>query len=90
MIADIVIFNPSKIADKATYLQPHRFPLGIEYVIVNGKIAIAKGKYLRRLNGRVLKHGRLLLTDGQGDSQTRPCVGSNSQAPDKSNDTTKQ
>ena len=65
MIADIVIFNPSKIADKATYLQPHRFPLGIEYVIVNGKIAIAEGNYLRRLNGHVLKHGAPPLIDGR-------------------------
>jgi len=56
MIADIVIFDPSKIADTATYLNPQKFPLGIEYVIVNGKITIAEGKYLRRLNGRVLKH----------------------------------
>jgi N-acyl-D-amino-acid deacylase len=56
MKADIVIFDPSKIVDRATYLKPHRFPTGIEYVIVNGRITIAEGKYLRRLNGRVLKH----------------------------------
>ena len=61
MKADIVIFDPSKIADTATYLKPQSFPVGIQYVIVNGRITIAKGKYLRRLNGRVLKkeeHGR--------------------------------
>ena len=56
MAADIVIFDPSRIADTATYLKPQNFPVGIEYVIVNGKIIVAKGKYLRRLNGRVLKH----------------------------------
>jgi N-acyl-D-amino-acid deacylase len=56
MKADITIFDPSTIADTATYLKPQSFPVGIEYVIVNGKVTIAKGKYLRRLNGRVLKH----------------------------------
>jgi N-acyl-D-aspartate/D-glutamate deacylase len=56
MMADIVIFDPSKIADKATFLHPHRFPTGIRYVIVNGRITIAEGNYLGRLNGHVLKH----------------------------------
>jgi len=55
MKADIVIFNPSTIADTATYLKPQSFPVGIEYVVVNGRLAVAKGKYLRRLNGRVLR-----------------------------------
>ena len=65
MRADIVIFDPSEIVDNATYLQPHRFPLGIEYVIVNGKITISEGKYLRRLNGHVLKHGSSSPADGR-------------------------
>jgi N-acyl-D-amino-acid deacylase len=56
MKADMVIFDPSIIADTATYLNPHSFPVGIEYVIVNGKITVANGKYLRTLHGRVLKH----------------------------------
>lgn len=65
MIADIVIFDPSKVEDKATYLQPHRFPTGIEYVIVNGKITIGEGRYLRKLNGHVLKHPMSPLFKGQ-------------------------
>jgi N-acyl-D-amino-acid deacylase len=59
MKADIVIFNPATIVDTATYLQPKRFPVGIEYVIVNGKVTVSNGKYLKRLNGRVLKHHAL-------------------------------
>ena len=55
MKADIAIFDPSKITDTATYLKPKSFPAGIEYVIINGRITIAKGKYLRKLNGRVLR-----------------------------------
>jgi N-acyl-D-aspartate/D-glutamate deacylase len=34
--ADLVVFNPATVTDNATYDQPHRYPTGIEYVIVNG------------------------------------------------------
>jgi len=58
MYADIVIFDPSRVADRATYLKPQQFPIGIDCVIVNGKITIANGNYLRNLNGRVLRHAQ--------------------------------
>jgi len=45
MAADIVIFNPEKISDKATYIQPHQYPIGINYVIVNGKIVVDQGQH---------------------------------------------
>lgn len=35
-LADLVIFNPDTIADTATYERPHQYPVGIDYVIVNG------------------------------------------------------
>jgi N-acyl-D-amino-acid deacylase len=57
MAADVVIFDPSRVADTATHLKPKRFPVGIEYVIVNGITAVARGRYLGRLSGRVLRHG---------------------------------
>lgn len=41
--ADIVIFDPAKIEDRADYDQPFAPPLGIEYVIVNGTIALNHG-----------------------------------------------
>jgi len=41
--ADIVIFNPDTIIDTATYDNPRQFPVGIEHVIVNGKIALENG-----------------------------------------------
>lgn len=65
MKADIVIFDPSTIADTATYLKPQKFPVGIECVIVNGKITMAEGKYVRRLNGRVLRHAESPLHNWQ-------------------------
>jgi N-acyl-D-aspartate/D-glutamate deacylase len=35
-LADLVVFNPATVTDHATYEQPHQYPTGIEYVIVNG------------------------------------------------------
>jgi N-acyl-D-aspartate/D-glutamate deacylase len=54
MWADMVIFNPATIKDKATDRfpysfplknYPHKYPEGIEYVIVNGQIVVQKGKH---------------------------------------------
>jgi len=41
--ADIVLFDPKKIEDRADYDQPFAPPLGIDYVIVNGVIAVDHG-----------------------------------------------
>jgi len=45
MWADITIFNPETVIDRSTYKDPHRFPEGIPYVIVNGVVTISEGKY---------------------------------------------
>lgn len=52
--ADMVIFDPKAILDKATFVQPHQYSEGIEFVIVNGKIAVEKGEHTGELAGRVL------------------------------------
>jgi N-acyl-D-amino-acid deacylase len=44
MAADIVVFNPETVIDRAEYIEPHQFPDGIEYVIVNGGVVMAKGR----------------------------------------------
>ncbi|KPK21038.1 MAG: hypothetical protein AMJ70_07255 [Dehalococcoidia bacterium SG8_51_3] len=54
LAADLVIFNPETIADKATFEEPKQYPLGIDYVIVNGAVAVEKGKHTGTLNGRAL------------------------------------
>ena len=54
MAADVTLFNPSTVADTATFQNPHQYPVGIEAVIVNGQIAIQEGKYLGTRAGRVL------------------------------------
>lgn len=52
--ADIVIFNPDTIIDTAIYEDPHKYPVGIEYVIVNGKLTVEKAKHLGTKAGRVI------------------------------------
>jgi len=52
--ADITIFNPETVIDKATYVDPHQYAAGIEYVIVNGKIVIQNGSHTEELPGKVL------------------------------------
>ena len=53
--ADITIFDFKKIIDKATYVNPHQFPEGIAYVIVNGKITVKNGRHLGTRAGKVLR-----------------------------------
>jgi N-acyl-D-aspartate/D-glutamate deacylase len=55
MYADIVMFDPDKIQDTATYLNPHQFPKGIDYVIVNGTIVIEEGEHTNELPGKPLR-----------------------------------
>ena len=57
MFADITVFDPEKIRDKATYRDPHQFPEGIHHVIVNGRFAVRDGTQTRNRPGRVLKKG---------------------------------
>jgi N-acyl-D-amino-acid deacylase len=52
--ADIVIFDPETIADKATFIDPHQYPVGIDYVLVNGTTVIDHGKHTEKLPGKVL------------------------------------
>ncbi len=60
LAADITIFDPDKIADQATYLNPHQFPVGIHHVIVNGKVTIREGEHTGAKAGRTLKKNMLL------------------------------
>lgn len=53
--ADIVIFDEDKVIDKATWTDPHQYPVGIEYVIVNGKVVIQRGEHTGSLPGKILR-----------------------------------
>jgi dihydroorotase/N-acyl-D-amino-acid deacylase len=63
MFADITIFNPETVIDRATFENPHQPSVGIEYVLVNGKIVVRKGQLTSERPGRGLR--------GPGYRQTR-------------------
>lgn len=55
--ADLVLFDAKKILDKATFSQPHQYPEGIAYVLVNGTVAVENGEF-RGGTGEVLRRSR--------------------------------
>ena len=55
--ADIVIFDPNTIIDKATFDNPWQPPAGISWVIVNGEVAVEHGKITGATSGQVLRWG---------------------------------
>jgi dihydroorotase/N-acyl-D-amino-acid deacylase len=55
--ADVVVFDPATVVDRATFEAPHAYPAGIPWVIVNGTVAVANGEYTGTRAGRVLRRG---------------------------------
>jgi N-acyl-D-aspartate/D-glutamate deacylase len=55
--ADITIFDPATVIDRATYENPHQYPAGISMVIVNGVVVVESGQHTGALPGRVLRRG---------------------------------
>jgi dihydroorotase/N-acyl-D-amino-acid deacylase len=53
--ADIVVFDPEKVRDLATFEQPKQLSVGMDYVLVNGVPVIADGKATDALPGQVLR-----------------------------------
>jgi len=53
--ADVTIFDPKTVIDRATFEQPNQYPVGINYVIVNGQIEVDNGQRTPALAGRVLR-----------------------------------
>lgn len=53
--ADLVVFDPDKIADRATWVDPHQYPVGVECVIVNGQVVVEQGEHTGRLPGKILR-----------------------------------
>jgi N-acyl-D-aspartate/D-glutamate deacylase len=54
--ADIVVFDPETIADVATYEKPRQHPVGIDHVLINGRLAVEGGTQRDVRPGRVLRH----------------------------------
>ncbi len=56
LFADVTVFDPDQVTDRATYLEPFRYSVGIRYVLVNGKLVIDDGQHTHAHPGRALRH----------------------------------
>lgn len=55
LVADLVVFDPATVADRATFERPHQYPVGIDFVFVNGTPVVDAGKYTNARAGLVLR-----------------------------------
>jgi N-acyl-D-aspartate/D-glutamate deacylase len=55
MKADLVLFDPDRVASNATFDQPKQYPEGIDYVMVNGRLVIDHGVHTGATPGRALR-----------------------------------
>ena len=53
--ADITVFNPETVIDTGTFTDPVQYPEGIEYVMINGELAVKNGKHTGTRNGVILR-----------------------------------
>ena len=53
--ADVAVFNPATVKDESTYPDPHRYPTGIPYVIVNGVVVVDGDRFTSARTGRILR-----------------------------------
>ena len=54
LAADVTVFDQDRVLDRATFEQPHQFPVGIKYVLVNGVVTVDNEQHTGALAGRVL------------------------------------
>lgn len=57
-IADLVVFDPATVSSRSTYDDPRRSPVGIDYVLVGGEVAVEAGRGTGVLAGRALRRGQ--------------------------------
>jgi len=67
--ADITIFDPNTVRDRATFENPNQYPEGIPYVIINGKISVDGGKRTTALAGQVIRGPGYRKRPGARDRQ---------------------
>jgi N-acyl-D-amino-acid deacylase len=53
--ADLVVFDPDRVADRATFERPHQYPVGIVHVLVNGRFVVRDGEHTGALPGKILR-----------------------------------
>jgi N-acyl-D-amino-acid deacylase len=55
MFADVVVFDPRTVGDRATFENPHQYSVGVTHVLVNGTAVLRDGEHTGALPGRALK-----------------------------------
>lgn len=75
--ADVVIFDPQRVADRATFEDPHQYAAGVPWVLVNGVVVVRNGEHTRARPGQVLTlddppQVRRPLTGAIGPRSDRP------------------
>ena len=64
LMADFVVFDPETIASNAKYDDPHQYPTGIHYVLVNGELVIENGKHTNIFPGKILRKKGKIYSSG--------------------------
>jgi N-acyl-D-aspartate/D-glutamate deacylase len=70
MWADLVMFDPATVADKATFEDPFQYPVGIDTVLVNGQVVLDEGRHTNARPGKVLKRPSAGVTARASGSQS--------------------
>jgi N-acyl-D-amino-acid deacylase len=55
MAADLVVFDPAKVDDKASFAKPHQYSQGFDFVMVNGKLAVDDGRITNNRAGSIVR-----------------------------------
>lgn len=55
--ADVTVFDPARVVDRATYAEPFEYGVGIEYVVVNGRVVLDRGRPTGDRPGRAIRRG---------------------------------
>jgi N-acyl-D-amino-acid deacylase len=76
-VADLVLFDPDRVYDRATFAEPHRYSEGFDYVFVNGKAVVANGELTDERSGEFVR--------GPGYSPPPASPANNQRSPSSSN-----
>ncbi len=55
LVADVVVFDPATVIDRATFAEPHQFGVGIDHVFVHGEAVVQDGRHTSARPGKVLR-----------------------------------
>ena len=58
MAADLVVFDPARVEDKATFVRPHQYSQGFDFVMVNGKLAVEDRRLTDNRAGSIVRGGQ--------------------------------